>query len=87
MLESILNSLRTWSKQNDARTKLQHTYAALAILTLVAAGVVGLINYSLGQSILFVSIILALMFIANAVAWALLQSFVLDRLGRRANKK
>lgn len=47
------------------------------------AGLTSLINYNLGQSILFVAAVTALVFIANAVLWALLESFVVSKLTRR----
>lgn len=81
MIETLLESLRNWNKNNSDRAKLQHSYAALTVLVLLTAGVIGLVNYSLGQSMLFIAIISALVFVANAVIWALLQSFVLGRLG------
>jgi hypothetical protein len=51
------------------------------VTLLFVAGIIGLINYDLGQKILFVAILALAMFLINAVAWALLQSFVLLRLG------
>lgn len=87
MLQSLKESLQTWNKAHDDRAKLQHTYIVVALAVLVLAGLVGLINYDLGQSILFSAIVFSFAFIVNAVVWALLQSFVLSRLGRRAAKK
>jgi len=83
MFESVQTSLQEWSKRNDDRAKLQHAYFALAVAVLVVAGLASLVNAELGQAILKVTLVLVAIFVANAVAWALLQSFVLQRLGRR----
>jgi small-conductance mechanosensitive channel len=80
MYESSKSSLRAWNESTTDRTKLQHFYIAIAVLLLVVAGVIGLLNQNLGQQILAVAIAAAGIFIVNAIAWALLQSFVLFRL-------
>lgn len=80
MYESLKSSLITWNDTTSDRTKLQHFYIAIAAALLVVAGVIGLLNQSLGQQLLAVAIAAAGIFIVNAVAWALLQSFVLFRL-------
>lgn len=87
MLASFIESLQTWNKAHDTRSKLQHSYIVLAIATLVLAGLIGLINYNLGQSVLVLACGLILMFIANAVLWALLESFLLNRLSSRKSNR
>lgn len=87
MLESLNTFLREWSKTNDDRAKLQHTYFVAAIIALLIAGLASLVNIGLGQTLLMVSAALAALFFANAVAWALLQSFVLQRLSRSRQTK
>ncbi|MBI3889648.1 hypothetical protein HY312_03705 [Candidatus Saccharibacteria bacterium] len=77
MYESLKSSLTTWNDTTSDRTKLQHFYIAIATTLLIIAGVIGLLNQSLGQQLLAVAIAAAGIFIVNAVAWALLQSFVL----------
>lgn len=83
MYHSFKHTLTTWAKETDDRQKLQHTYIALAGILLMAAGVIGLLNYALGQQLLAVAIAAAGVFLVNAVAWALLQSFVLMHLPTR----
>lgn len=78
-MKSIRTSFADWNKTYSDRSKLQHTYAALAVLSLIIAGIIGLINYRLGQSLLFVAIILTLVFIGNGVVWALLYTFIIPR--------
>lgn len=76
-MKSIRAFLANWNTTYNDRTKLQHGYAVLAILALIIAGLVGLINYSLGQSMLFIAIITVLVFIGNGVVWALINTFVI----------
>ncbi len=80
MYESLKLSLVSWNDTTSDRDKLQHLYITSAVVLLVAAGVMGLVNQNLGQQILGAAIGAAALFIINAVAWALLQSFVLLRL-------
>ena len=83
MYHSFKHTLITWAHETDDRQKLQHSYIALAVVLLIAAGVIGLLNYALGQQLLAVAIAAAGVFLVNAVVWALLQSFVLMRLPAR----
>lgn len=83
MYESMKFSLNAWNDTTSDRSKLQHMYIATALALLVVAGVLGLLNQSLGQQILAIAIAAAAVFLVNAIAWALLQSFVLFRLKER----
>jgi len=86
MVESLKEALISWQAKNDERVKLQHLYIILALVLLLVAGVIGLINRDLGQNILAVAIVSAAMFLVNAVVWSLLQSALLSRLpARRSN--
>ena len=80
MFESIKNALMAWNSNNSERAKLQHAYIVLAGALLLVACVIGLMNHELGQNILAVAIVCAAMFLANAVAWSLLQSAILFKL-------
>jgi cobalamin biosynthesis protein CobD/CbiB len=80
MIESIRNTLVQWNKNFDDRVKLQYGYALLAIILLVTAGLIGLINQPISVLILWVVFALAILFIVNAIAWALLKTFVVDKL-------
>lgn len=80
MFESLKTSLAAWDTKTSERVKLQHAYIVVAVVLLVVAGVIGLMNRELGQNILVVAIISAAMFLANAVAWSLLQSAFLMRI-------
>ena len=71
--------IQNWNKQYNDFSKLQHVYGILAISILVIAGLISLVNNSIGQSILFVSVMLSFAFVANGILWALLNTFVLRR--------
>lgn len=86
MWNSLTSALQEWNSSTDGRTKLQHTYIVITISLVLAAGVIGLINYSLGQMILFGAFVAVAAFLANAVVWALLQSFVLLRIPTKKTK-
>jgi hypothetical protein len=83
MFDSVKESLQKWNAKYDSRAKLQHTYVVGAIALVLIAGVVGLMNYSFSQNILFVAIISAGAFLTNAIVWSLLQSAILSRLSAR----
>jgi tellurite resistance protein TehA-like permease len=52
---------------------------------LITAGIIGLVNHTLGQNILIVAIFSATMFLINAVVWSLMQSAFLTRIVARRN--
>lgn len=82
-IESIKEMLTDWKSSSSDRVKLQHTYLVAAIAFVLAAGIVGLMNYGVGQQLLAAAVVCAGVFLANAVVWSLLQSAVLLRLGNR----
>lgn len=53
---------------------LQWLYAIIAFLGLLIAGTIALMNQSLGISVLIVPAIFAIAFVANLVAWSLLNT-------------
>lgn len=86
----IIEYLRKWNVAKDAFGKVQGVYAALAIVLFLGAAVVSLMNPNLGQSIIFFSLIAFLVFVGNAIIWALIQTFVVPALSKpapRARKK
>ena len=80
MFESLSESLKLWNKNNDDRAKLQHAFLFLTIALVVLAGLIGLLNIELGQNILGLALVAGGVYLINAVAWALLQSFVLTHI-------
>ena len=87
MWTSLMNYLYDWNKNTSERVKLQHTCLALGFAGLIIAGLVGLLNYRLGQTIVGAALGIFLVFVANAVIWALLQSFIISRIPRQTRKK
>lgn len=83
MFETAKESLMSWHARNGERAKMQHAYIVIAVVLLVVAGIIGLMNHGAGQSVLMVAILSAAMFLANAVVWSLLQSAVLTRIPTR----
>lgn len=83
MIDSVKELLANWKTSSSDRAKLQHAYLVIVIALVLAAGVVGLVNYGIGQQLLAVAVVCAGVFLANAVVWSLLQSAVLLRIGGR----
>lgn len=76
-----------WNKANSERVKLQYAYGILATLLLVLAGLVSLVNYSLGYSILAIAFGFTVIFFVNAIGWVLLDAFILSKLPKSPRKK
>lgn len=86
MYQRIFTYLANWNNNTDDRVKLQHVYAFGGVALLVAAGLIGLFNYPLGQFLLPIALAGIAIFFINAVAWALLIAFVLLRLEKPSSK-
>ena len=87
MIKQLLSS---WNSDKNQRTKLQRAYCFVAIFLILLAGLVTLANPELGHGIVRVGIFFAAVYLANAVAWALLNAFVAPRVAsyvRAATKK
>ncbi len=78
-----MDVLRAWNKSTPERVKLQHVYIAIIIAVTVVAGLVSLINVQLGRQLITVAGIALLAVIANALTWALIRVYLLDRLDRK----
>ncbi len=87
MFESIRNSLITWNAKTGERQKLQHAYLVLVIIIVFIAGIVSLTNADKGHSVVIMALIIAGIFLANALAWNLLQSAILSRLPKQSRRK
>lgn len=80
MYQSVLTYLAKWNENTDERVKLQHVYAFGGVALLVVAGLVGLVNYTLGQTLMNIALISIAVFFINAIVWALVTAFLLLRL-------
>ena len=67
-------------------TILQGAYLTIAILSLVFAGLVALINQSYGVSLLVVSLVAIIPFCTNVIAWALISLALGAMSEKRANR-
>lgn len=80
MYKLVQESLIEWNENNTDRVKLQHAYVAFAILMVVLAGLIGLVNYDLGQQMTALALFSLGLFLVNLIAWTLFQGIVLMRL-------
>ncbi len=80
MFETIRKSVEQWNNTTTERAKLQHTYIAVAIASILVAGLVGLVNYELGQQLVAFALLCAAVFLINALTWALLSGLVIVKL-------
>ncbi len=83
MLTGLNNALLEWFRNTTDRQKLQHAYIIIVILSVLVAGVVGLVDNSLGQDILVVTVAAGAIFLVNSLLWALFESTLLSRLSGR----
>lgn len=79
-METLRTSLIEWNKKHGERAKLQYAYFVAIIALVVVAGLMSLLNVELGRRLLALAAVTGIVWLVNAVAWALLQSFVLTRL-------
>ena len=82
MNDSIKKILVEWNTKTTERQKLQQTYALIACVSLIIAGIISLINYTLGQRLLLVAILALFTLIVNMIIWALLQSLILLKINK-----
>ena len=88
MIQSFKEMLTNWNATHGERTKLQHTYVAVAIVGIIVAGLIGLLNREVSQLIVGVSLLGVGVAIVNEFMWALLYSLVITKLpNRRSNRK
>lgn len=80
MIQSCKDMLAQWNAEHGERVKLQHTYVAAAIVGILIAGLVGLLNREVSQIIVGVSLISLGVGLCNVLVWALLYSLVLIKL-------
>lgn len=87
MNDSIKRILVEWNTKTTERQKLQQTYALIACVSLIVAGIISLINYTLGQKLLLVAILALFTLIVNMIIWALLQSLILLKINKIKDNK
>ncbi len=77
MITSLYVLLQDWRESTNDRQKLQQAYVVGGVALLIIAGLIGLVDYSLGQLLLQIALIAIAIFFINAIVWALLTAFVL----------
>lgn len=90
VMEVFKDFLASWNRRADTFTKMQAGYAVLAVALFILAGTVSLIQSNLGQTLLFFSGLLALIFVANGVMSAVIRTYVVIKntpSASRARKK
>jgi hypothetical protein len=87
MLQSVRNHLRQWTKTTEPRARLQQTYLGLAIGVIGTAGIVSLFDTASGRMLAGLAAGAVLIFLINAVVWALLQSVTVSYLTERRNSR
>lgn len=65
-----------WNSEKNQRTKLQQAYVLIIILLAVAAGFLSLLNVDFGRVLMLIATFIAIIYVVNGVAWALLDAFV-----------
>jgi hypothetical protein len=86
MIQSLKDMLADWNARYGERAKLQHAYIVASVFGIVLAGLVGLLNYDASRAILRVCFAGLGIVVVNAIAWALLFSFVTNKLPKAAAK-
>ena len=80
-------SLAKWRNETSDRVKLQHVYLAIAIASVLVAGLVGLVNYDTGQQLVTLGLISLGLYLINTVVWALIDGLLLVRIDRTSRSK
>ena len=87
MFEHVEELIKNWAITTTDRQKLQHTYVALMIVVTLVAGIVTFLNAKKGHQVMYVVILMAIAFLANAVVWNLLNSAFLVKITPAASRR
>lgn len=87
MLANIQAFLREWNTSTSERQKLQHAYLVLIVLLAFVAGIISIVDGNASHSVMRTVLIIAGAFAVNGIAWHLLNSFVLFRLGGKPKRR
>lgn len=75
-----MNHLKTtfdnWKQATNERQKLQWAYAAIALVGLVVAGLIGLVDRALADNLLQVVYGAGVLLVVNFVVWAIMTTFI-----------
>lgn len=87
MFEHFIAMIHNWALTTGERQKLQHTYLALIVVVTFVAGIVTLADAGKGHQLMYVVVIMAIAYLANAVVWNLLNSALLSKITPARRKK
>lgn len=87
MYESITEFVRKWNATKTERQKLQDVYFVLGVSIVIISGLITFINIRAGYALVTVGLLFLAAFAGNGIAWHLLSSIILSKLGSRAKKK
>lgn len=79
MFEAIWTSLKEWNTRVSERAKLQHAYVVIAIIAVLVAGLVSLLDAPAGRSLLNIALAAIIIYFVNAVVWGVVNSAVTSR--------
>ena len=86
-MEQFVEIIRDWNKNSSERVKLQHVYVLVIVIVTVVSGLVALIDAELGRQLIKIAGVAVVAFLANAVVWALSQTYIFTRLERKRTVK
>lgn len=87
MFNALYNAILEWNRTASERQKLQHSYFTIAIVILLIAGLVSLLDSQAGKDLLVVSVAAGAIFLVNAVLWSIVDSVLITRLSNRRKKQ
>ncbi len=69
-----IHSLKKWNNEASELVKLQYVYAVVALVSLVVAGIVTLLNREAGAFVLQITTVATVAFFANLVVWSIINT-------------
>lgn len=87
MIDGFFNLINNWNVSKNERQKLQHTYLLLAVVVLVLAGLVSLVDDTLGRNMLKLAALGLVAFACNAIAWNLHNSAIIQKLSTKPKRR
>jgi cell division protein FtsW (lipid II flippase) len=87
MITQLLAVLNSWNTSKNERQKLQYALLATAIVLVLFAGLISLVNPIIGRSVVRLAFFTLAAFLANGFVWNLLQSLVISKLTSKPRRK
>jgi len=87
MYESFIERVRKWNTTKTERQKLQDVYLLLGVVIVLLSGLIAFLNAQAGHTLVTIGLLLLATFTINGIAWHLLSSIILSKIGSRPKKK